>query len=92
MRQDPAERALVAEDVGDVAVLAVVVLLSAFDRERLVVLLNVASSSIATCTVTMSPILAARWSLKKALAPGRHSELGWRLTLAVSGIGMLTAR
>jgi hypothetical protein len=39
------------------------------------VLLVWALSSMSILTVRMSPIRPARWSLKKALAPVRQSEL-----------------
>jgi hypothetical protein len=52
------------------------------DEERLLEVLFwvLAWSSILICTVTMSPTLEARWSIKKARAPARQSELapaGW---------------
>jgi hypothetical protein len=44
-------------------------------RLRWVSLAMLALSVMLTVTVRMSPILAARWSLKKAREPLRHSEL-----------------
>src|SRR5690606_23156 len=49
-------------------------------RDELVALVVLAESSISICTVRMSPTRLARWSLKKARAPERQSELaeaGW---------------
>src|SRR3546814_17689465 len=42
-------------------------------------------------TVRMSPTSLARWSLRKAREPGRHSELGWRSIVCGAGIGRETA-
>src|SRR3546814_1909997 len=42
-------------------------------------------------TVRMSPTLLARWSLRKAREPGRHSELGCRSMTCGAGIGRETA-
>ena len=57
---------------------------------REVELSSSASSSISITTVRMSPTRPARWSLKKAREPWRHSEAGWRRSLIGSGIGRLT--
>ena len=46
-------------------------------RLRLVPLSILALSSMVTNTVRMSPILWARWSLKKPRASFENSELGW---------------
>ena len=53
-------------------------------RELAVVLVVLALSSISICTVRMSPILPARWSIKNARAPERHREL------ALAGVGAFT--
>ena len=45
-------------------------------RLRLVSLSMMALSVMLTLTVRMSPTWCARWSLKKAREPLRHSELG----------------
>ena len=47
-------------------------------------------SLILTDTVRMSPISVARWSLKKARAPGRHNELVPGGGAVGVGMGMLT--
>lgn len=52
-------------------------------RELLVALVVLALSSMSMLTVRMSPTRLARWSLKKARAPVRHSELA----LAACGAG-----
>ena len=44
-----------------------------------------AESLIAICTVTMSPIRLALWSMKKARAPLRHSELAEAGVISGSG-------
>jgi hypothetical protein len=60
------------------------------ERERSVALETLALSSISIWTVKMSPTLLARWSLKKARAPTRQSELaeaGWFWGAACIGNG-----
>ena len=59
-------------------------------RERAEVFSSVAVSAMLIVTVRMSPTLLARWSLKKARAPGCQSELGWRSTAIGVGIGICT--
>jgi hypothetical protein len=59
-------------------------------RARVVSFCIAAWSSIAMFTVRMSPIWAARWSLKKARAPGRQSEFGWCVIACWRGIGSTT--
>jgi hypothetical protein len=54
-------------------------------RELAVLFLVLALSSMSIWTVRMSPTRLARWSLKKARAPTRHSEL------AEAAAGGLTA-
>src|SRR3546814_6590143 len=64
---------------------------SASARLRVVELVIVALSEISMMTVRMSPTLLARWSLRKAREPGRHSELGCRSMTCGAGIGRETA-
>src|SRR5712671_380286 len=59
-------------------------------RSRLVSLLTLALSEKNTVTVRMSPMRAARWSLKKARLPFRHSELALYEAISGFGIGICT--
>jgi hypothetical protein len=60
-------------------------------RDRVVLFDRLAVSAMLIVTVRMSPTWVARWSLKKARAPGRHSEFAWRSTGMGCGIGIVTA-
>ncbi len=59
-------------------------------RLRWVSLAMLALSVMLTVTVSKSPIRAARWSLKKALEPLRHSEFALYETCSGFGIGICT--
>ncbi len=59
-------------------------------RSRSVLLSKLALSFSSSFTVRMSPISLARVSLKKALAPWRHSEFGLWSAAIGAGMGMLT--
>ncbi len=50
---------------------------------------SLAESSMLIMTVRMSPGLDARWSTKKARAPGRHRELGVEAGISWAGCGGL---
>lgn len=61
-------------------------------RDRSVVFCILALSEMVTITVRMSPILWARWSLKKPRASFENSEFGWYEATTGSGIGICTGR
>ena len=63
---------------------------SLVSRLRCVSLAMIALSVMLTCTVRMSPTWCARWSLKKAREPLRHSEFGLYEAGCAAGIGICT--
>src|SRR4029077_7987444 len=63
---------------------------SLLSRLRWVSLAMFALSGVVTVTVSRSPIRAARWSLKKAREPFRHSEFALYEACSGFGIGICT--